>query len=209
MPAGADPDADAGISGVVLAGGASRRFGSDKLSARVDGQTLLAHAARALGARCDEVVAVLAPEATRSDLPGGAVVVHDAEAHLGPLSGLASGLAAATGAVVLVVGGDMPWVRPAVADLLIAALDDGAVSVAALGEGDRLRPLPIALRRAATLAAAERLLAAGERRLRALLEVLPTAMVPEERWRALDPEGWALRDVDEPADLPDRGPELE
>jgi len=51
----------------------------------------------------------------------------------------------------------------------------------------------------------ERLLAAGERRMRALIRDLDPLGVPEERWRALDPDGRTFRDVDRPGDLPGPG----
>jgi len=38
-------------------------------------------------------------------------------------------------------------------------------------------------------------------RLGALIEVLDVAVIPENEWRKLDPEGRTLRDVDVPADL--------
>jgi molybdopterin-guanine dinucleotide biosynthesis protein A len=44
--------------GAVLAGGRSRRFGSDKAVARLDGQTLLDHALAALRPHCDAVFVV-------------------------------------------------------------------------------------------------------------------------------------------------------
>ena len=45
------------------------------------------------------------------------------------------------------------------------------------------------------------LLADGERRLRALTEELATTVIPEPTWRALDPYGMTVRDIDTPADL--------
>ena len=44
------------ILGVVLAGGRSSRFGSDKALAELGGKPLLAHAVERLGAWCDDVV---------------------------------------------------------------------------------------------------------------------------------------------------------
>ena len=57
------------------------------------------------------------------------------------------------------------------------------------------------VRRDRALAAAERLIAAGERRLGALTRRSPTGS-PEPVWRMLDPDGRTLRDIDTPADLP-------
>jgi hypothetical protein len=46
------------------------------------------------------------------------------------------------------------------------------------------------------------LLDSGERRLRALLEVLDVEVLPPSTWRLDDPAGETLRDVDTPDDLP-------
>jgi hypothetical protein len=50
-------------------------------------------------------------------------------------------------------------------------------------------------------AAAERLIAAGERSLRSLLDDVLIEGVDEDEWRRLDPDGSSLRDVDTPLDL--------
>ena len=50
-------------SAIVLAGGASTRFGGDKLRATLDGRPLLDHALEAVGAIANPVVVVIAPDA--------------------------------------------------------------------------------------------------------------------------------------------------
>ena len=94
----------------------------------------------------------------------------------------------------------MPSLEPAVLHLLVDAIDP-ETSAAVLEGDDRARPLPMALRRNDAEAAARRLLADGERRLRALPTTLGAAVVPAATWRVLDPDGGTLRDVDVPADL--------
>ena len=96
----------------------------------------------------------------------------------------------------------MPTLVPSVLRALIAYLDDPTVDAVVLENDGRDRPLPIALRTAPATSAAERLVAAGERRLGALFEVLATAVIDEPTWRRLDPDGRTLLDVDTPADLP-------
>ena len=74
------------LLGAVLAGGQSRRFGSDKALAEIDGRRLLDLAVETLGGWCDEVVVVGredAPAKTLADWPA---------AGMGPLGGIAAAL---------------------------------------------------------------------------------------------------------------------
>ncbi len=193
------------LGAIVLAGGRSSRFGRDKLIEPIDGRALLLHAIAAVQAIEPgiKVVVVVAPDATPA-LPGGVRLAHDARAFDGPLAGLAAGLAALDDAVELaiVVGGDMPSLVPAVLRRLLAAVRaDPTSELALLHDDDRPRPLPAAVRRVPAARAARSLLAADERRLRALSAVLATVVLPLADWRALDPARRTLRDVDVPADL--------
>jgi molybdopterin-guanine dinucleotide biosynthesis protein A len=74
------------ILGVVLAGGQSTRFGSDKALAELGGRTLLARAVDALDGWCEYVVVAgrqMAPAPTIPDWP---------HSGMGPLGGIAAGL---------------------------------------------------------------------------------------------------------------------
>lgn len=74
------------ILGLVLAGGKSSRFGSDKALAEFDGHTLLARAVDTLSGYCEFVVVVgrqTAPAPCIPDWP---------HPDLGPLGGIAAGL---------------------------------------------------------------------------------------------------------------------
>ena len=191
------------LGAVVLAGGRSARFGRDKLAEPVDGTPMLDRAVDAVAAVDPdiEIVVVTAAGDARA-LPSRARRTTDPRPFEGPLAGLLTGLVALTEAVdaVVVVGGDMPSLEPAVLHLLVDAVD--AKTPAAVLEGDdRARPLPMALHRSDAETAARRLLGDGERRLRALPTALGAAVVPAATWRVLDPDGGTLRDVDVPADL--------
>ena len=74
------------ILGVVLAGGQSTRFGSDKALAELGGQTLLARAYDALTGFCEFVVV-----AGRDKGPGH-VIPDWPHAGMGPLAGIAAAL---------------------------------------------------------------------------------------------------------------------
>ena len=185
------------VAAIVLAGGRSSRFGRDKLVEPIDGRQLVDHAIDAVGAVTTEIV-VVGPSVERP----GATAVRDELPFEGPLAALAAGFHALDPAVerVLVVGGDMPTMVPAVLERLVAALERREASV--LADEDGPRPLPMATRRSVASPAADRLIASGERRLRALLQALDVDVVPPSTWRPLDPTGQTLRDVDVPDDLP-------
>jgi len=197
----------AGVTGIVLAGGASSRFGSDKLQATLDGRPLLARAIDAVGAISSEVLVVVAPGDER-ELPAartGAPVrrVADYERFGGPLVGLLAGLEAAREPLAIVAGGDMPTLSIDVLQMLIHELSrtESESEAAVLMRQGVLRPLPAALRNGAATQAARRLLGEDERSLRALIRDLRTRAIPEADWRSLDPTGETLRDVDTPRDL--------
>lgn len=189
------------IGAIVLAGGRSSRFGTDKLVAVVDGRPLLDRSIMAAQSVASVVVVVLAPGAER-DVPAGVTVAHDAVAYEGPLAGLAAGLAAMPADVecVLVVGGDMPTLSGPVLRLLVEAIVDvdASSTAAVLDEGG---PMPMAVQASMAAPIARALLAAGERRLRALPEHLGARVISGREWRPLDPEAATLRDIDRPADL--------
>jgi molybdopterin-guanine dinucleotide biosynthesis protein A len=190
----------ADVSVIVLAGGRSSRFGRDKLAEPVDGRPLLHHAIDAVRPIAAEIIVVAAPGASPA-LPPDVTLVHDAVAFVGPLAGLLAGLAAARSPTVLVVGGDMPALSVPVLGSMVALLTESDENAVVLEHGGRGRPLPMALRREPGLTTASALFAEGERRLRGLAEALSAAVFPEAAWRAMDPGGDTLRDIDTEADL--------
>jgi molybdopterin-guanine dinucleotide biosynthesis protein A len=151
--------------GLVLAGGGGVRFGRPKATVVLDGQTLVERAVAALEPRCRKVVVVGRPEVA---LPVPSV--DDRPGPDCPLNALATGLAAVDGDEVLVLACDLPGAAPVLDRLLLAP------SVAVDPDG-RAQPLCARYPRLAALAAADRLLAAGQLRLLALLDELAPSLV--------------------------------
>jgi molybdopterin-guanine dinucleotide biosynthesis protein A len=198
------------VSGIVLAGGRSTRFGTDKLAATVAGRPLLHLAIEAVRDVTSEVIVAGGADAPDPALPPGTRFVRDGGPNQGPLAGVLAGARAAAHDHLLVVGGDMPSLSAAVLDLLCERLEVAAAPAVALAmdvddtadaPGAASHPLPIALRRGAALAAGARLQAADDRSLRSLLRALGPVLVEAVEWRALDPEARTLRDIDTPGDL--------
>jgi molybdopterin-guanine dinucleotide biosynthesis protein A len=196
---------------IVLAGGASSRFGGDKLAAALDGRPVLHHALVAVAEVADTIVVVIGPESPEPALPPSLApriaIARDAAAQAGPLAGVDAGLAAIRDhhrRIALVVGGDMPALVPDVLRLLAGRLEAAEGLVAMTLDASTPSPLPMALRPAAASEAAAACLADGRRSLRALLDAVPSATLPSAQWRALDPDGRTLRDIDTPGDLEER-----
>lgn len=191
---------------IVLAGGRSERFGRDKRLVLLDGRTLLDHVLSAVAKVTDFRVLVVPPGEFPAGIPPRLRLTHDRVAYEGPLAGLSAGLEVSYGTdAVLVVGVDMPWLRPDVLRLLLdrAADPDGPPAWTLEGPDPTLvGPLPLAGRTSELRAAAERLLKGGQRSLRSLVGDVNAGRVPGAEWRPLDPEALTLRDVDVPEDLP-------
>lgn len=187
-------------TGIVLAGGRSRRFGRDKLAERVGGTPLLDRAVQGLAAVTTEVIVVAAP-GMDPPVPAGVRVTHDETPFDGPLAGCLAGLAEAREPIVLIAGGDMPTMQPDVLAAMLRALTSSSADACVLEQAGQHRPLPMAIRTGTATALVTRLLGERERRLGAILDRLIVRSLPEGEWRPLDPEAGTLRDVDVPDDL--------
>lgn len=154
------------LTGVLLVGGASRRFGSPKALAAVDGELLAERAWRLLGEACTERVAV-GKAADGLDLPFE--VKDDGTETRAALAGIVAGLRAAAAEVAVVVPVDMPRLTPQLLLDLAAACDEAAAPQAS--------PLPAAYRKTA-LPVLERRLAEGALALREALDELRAVRLP-------------------------------
>jgi len=167
----------ASASAIVLAGGRSTRFGSDKSLALLRGEPLLAHVLRACAKRFAEVLLVAKEPARYGSFSGNARLVRDRALVSTPLAGIEAGLASTTAEIAFCCAGDMPFaVDAALLESLFAALEghDAAVPVG----GGHLQPLCALYRRATCLPAATSALAQGPVGPRRLLDAVRTAQVP-------------------------------
>jgi molybdenum cofactor cytidylyltransferase len=187
------------VGAVVLAAGASTRFGSPKSLARLDGRPILEHVLDAIHeAGIDDIVVVLGHAADeieeRVSWLDERIVRNPDPRHLS--SSLQVGLDAAAeldppvDAVVIVLG-DQPRTRPAVIRALIAAARTSDTPVIAPRYADGTGANPLLLREEAFDLADE---ATGDRGLGPLLAERPDLVT----W--IDVAG-GNPDIDTPADL--------
>lgn len=194
---------------IIIAGGASRRMGSDKRRLRLWGErgpTLLEHMVAQAARFSDDVIVALNDPEAWSGLP--ARLVRDEVEWGGPLAGLAAGLAASRYEYALALACDMPLVQEALIDALLAyprpydALaplrsDDGARA-----PRNRLAAEPLlAVYRRTCLPAIRDCLQRGARALVEPLEMVDTRYLAPEVWRQYDPQGLSFINVNRPEDV--------
>lgn len=191
------------VTGIILAGGRSSRFGLDKLAIEIDGRTMLQRAVDAVAVVAPRIVVVLAPDVDPpplSALDDRLDIVHDTAPFLGPLAGLAAGLDAVRTPIALVAAGDMPKMVPAVLRRLASTVGANRHAVN-LEVPRRMQSLPMAISVDVARVAVAALLRGEERSLRALLRDLSASSIPAPVWLSLDPAGDTVLDIDRPADL--------
>jgi molybdopterin-guanine dinucleotide biosynthesis protein A len=174
--------ADRALTGVLLVGGASTRFGSPKALAQFEGQTLAERAWRLLGETCDERIAV-GKRDDALDLPFE--LLDDGTAVRAPIAGVVAGLRAARNDLAVVIPVDVPLLTAASVLELAAACRDVAMPPSG--------PLPGAYRRTA-LPALELALAENRLALRDAIADLDVAIVELDAHQLLN--------VNTPDDVP-------
>lgn len=154
-------------SGVVLAGGRSRRMGREKALLEVNGEPLWQRQMRVLReAGVAEVWLSARPEQTWAVTGGADGVVHDAIPDAGPLAGIVAALHAMRGTHLAVLAVDLPRMEPAWLRTLVGRCRLGFGGVGR--RGGFFEPLAAIYPRE-ILAAAEAALTSGERSLQRLL----------------------------------------
>jgi molybdopterin-guanine dinucleotide biosynthesis protein A len=196
-----------GTAGIVLAGGRSSRMGTPKASLEWHGSTLLRRTVGIIARVTDgPVVVVRAPGQPLPPLPPQTEVVEDPREGLGPVQGLADGLAALTGrAEVAFVGStDMPFLHPAFVRRVLRAAQEGADVGLPVARG---YPQPLAASYRTALAPVAAKLVAEERlRPAFLFEECVVDRLDEATLRAdpvlaaLDPGLDSVVNVNDPAD---------
>jgi len=154
------------ITGVVLAGGRATRWdGRDKGLIQVSGRPMISHVLDALAPQVEQVI-ISANRNLDAYRAFGLPVVTDASRDfLGPLAGIASGLAAARTEWVAIVPCDSPLLAADCVDRLASACEeDERTNVAVAHDGERIQPV-FALIRRALLEDLDAFLESGERKI--------------------------------------------
>lgn len=189
---------ETGVTGILLAGGKSRRMGEDKRFIVLGEQTLLQRGLAALHSIFQEVVVVIAQDSPPLHVDGR--VIRDLVPDCGSLGGLYTGLMQATTPYIFVVACDMPFLdqavmthftnRKATADIVMAKLNG------------RLHPMH-ALYGKPCLPALEQMIAARQLKIQEIVSqsTLRVGYVTEKDLSVLDPSGRSFYNVNTLVDL--------
>jgi molybdopterin-guanine dinucleotide biosynthesis protein A len=196
-----------GSAGIVLAGGRSSRMGASKADLEWHGSTLLRRTVGILDRVTDgPVVVVRAAGQLLPALPPEVEVVDDPREGLGPVQGLAAGLAALAGRAeyAFVSSTDMPFLHPAFVRRVLRATQEGADVGLPVARG---HPQPLAASYRQGLAGLAARLVAGNRLRPAFLfsecvvaRLSEDALLADPVLAALDPGLDSVVNVNEPAD---------
>ena len=191
------------ITGIILAGGSSRRMGKDKALLPLpdnEGVTFVEHLTAMLTTLCSEVLLV-----ARDDLQGasyahlkGVRILNDRVPGYGPLMGLCSGLSTMHNFHALVVAVDMPFVQPALISFLLDQPLTGSLLVPVV---NNIPQVLLSVYPRAILPFIEGRLQEGRCDPRSLLEVAPVHYIDEAQLRQVDPELRSFINVNTPGEL--------
>ena len=188
------------VSGIILAGGRSRRLGRDKAVEPFDGQPLIRRVINRVAPLTDEIVVVVADTARGQALP------LDADHHVavdiypdgGSLGGIFSGLSVAANDWGLVVACDMPFLNRRLLEHMLGLRADCDAVVPRPGTF----PEPThALYSRACLPHIEARLQANDLKISGFFEEVKVRYLDEEEVRQFDPELLSFFNVNSPEDL--------
>lgn len=199
------------VTGVILAGGKSRRMGENKALLQLEGDSLIGHVIRRMRLVTDELILITnSPAAyTHLDLP----MYEDIVLNTGALGGIYTGLTYASHDVVLCVACDSPFLEPKLLTYLISVLGayDAAMPYTREEVGVKNPSHSGAARiTLQTLCAAYSkrclpiiagMLEASELRVHALQEWANIKCIPPDVWQASDPEGLSFFNINTPEDF--------
>jgi molybdopterin-guanine dinucleotide biosynthesis protein A len=139
------------FAGLLLAGGSSTRFGSDKRGARLDGEAMLGLTYRTV---CSVVEDVNISVGDAGDIPEVVAILKDADRPVsekmlicdidpkkGPLGGIYSAMTALDSDWLLVLAVDLPRITSGTLRALIDRATPRCSIVVAVDEKDRIQPL--------------------------------------------------------------------
>ena len=187
--------------GVILAGGLSSRFGSDKASALLRGKPLLAWVAAALAEVCPRLVVVVArgQQLPPLEAPLAIEVVIDRYDRMGPLAGMTTAFEHLGSGVAFVAACDVPLLQSELVAGLLCLADRH--DVVCPKTGDALQPLVAAYRAETCLPVFRRRVEEGRLKVIDAFEELDVRYVADAELVEFDPNLRSFLNANQPEGL--------
>ncbi len=194
------------VTGVILAGGNSRRMGENKALMRLGDDTLIEHVIRRVRPVTDELLLITnTPDVyTALNLPMYSDIILEA----GALGGIHAGLNYASHDTALCVACDTPFLAPKLLTYLISILDAyDAVVPYTEGDADDIKTPSRKFQTLCTVYSKRciptigQMLEASELSVHQLYSHIRTRMVPPESWKPFDAEGFSFFNLNTPEDF--------
>ena len=183
-------------AGVILAGGKSSRFGSNKALALVDGKPMISHVTKLFATLFNEhLIVTNSPEEYGFT---GWQMTPDIYPGAGPLAGIHAGLTRVKSEKIFVVGCDMPFLKSDVIHFICDQYKDTDVVIPETEHG--LEPLH-ALYHKNCLAPIAAALQAKQHRLHHFFKQVNTMIIPWQDIATVDPDQHSFRNINHQYDL--------
>lgn len=190
------------VTGVILAGGESRRMGENKALMRLGDDSLIGHVIRRMRLVTDELLIITNSPTEYAHL---CLPMHgDIVPHTGALGGVYTGLTFASHDAVLCVACDSPFLEPKLLTYLAAALGEYDAVVPYTFHHDKKQIMLQTLCAAYSkrcLPIIELMLQESELRVHALHERTHIKRVSPDVWQPLDREGISFFNINSPEDF--------
>ena len=193
-------DTGRGVTGIILAGGLSRRLGRDKAVEPINGQPLIGRVMDALSRITDELVVVVnTPQRSRElPLPDSTVAAVDIHPNAGSLGGIFTGLSAASNQWGIVAACDMPFLNLDLLSHLLSFRESHDAVVPVLDH----RPEPThAAYSKVCLSAIEARLEAGDLKIARFFDDVRVKYVSQRQVEEIDPGRLSFFNVNTEEDL--------
>jgi FdhD protein len=187
-----------GITGVILAGGASRRMGSNKALLEVEGNSIIARIYRTLARLFHDVIIVTNTPHEYDFLP--CRKVPDIYANFGSIAGLHSALTHSSTAHTFVTACDMPFLdQSIIRHLCHLQQEEGFEAIIPYSEGGQ-EPLH-ALYSAACKGVFERAIQSGERKVVDILKQIRIRVVTYDEVQSIGGQSASFLNVNTPEEF--------
>lgn len=183
-------------TGVILAGGASSRFGSNKALALLDGKPLISHVADAMEKLFPDLLLVTNTPQTYAFL--GWEMIGDIHRNCGPLAGIHSALHKTDNKQIFIAGCDMPLIDPTLIAYICTLPGEWDAALPCLERG----PEPLyGIYRKSCLPVIEKQLLNKQGKIRLALEKIHLRKISQEEILAHLPDLRTFHNINRQSDL--------